>query len=47
MKNLYSIIAINGHYEVYNSMDEFVLSGDTYAECEHDVRELESGENAA
>ncbi len=47
MKNFFNIIAVNGHYEVYNAVGEFIFSGDTYAECEQDVRELESGENAA
>lgn len=40
MKNIYEIIAKNGHYEVYNEKNEFILSGDTYSECEQDLDEL-------
>lgn len=40
MTNIYTIIAKNGHYEVYNDRNEFILSGDTYAECEQDIGEL-------
>lgn len=47
MKNFYNIIAVNGHYEVYNATNEFILSGDTYAECEHDIEELAVIDNAA
>ena len=40
MKNIYEIIAKNGHYEVYNQFNQFILSGDTYAECEQDIDDL-------
>ena len=40
MKNIYKIIAKNGHYEVYDEFNEFILSGDTYSECEQDLFEL-------
>ncbi len=40
MKSFYEIIAKNGHYEVYNDKNEFILSGDTYSECEQDIDEL-------
>jgi len=40
MKNIYEIIAKNGHYEVYNDKNEFILSGDSYRECERDLEEL-------
>ena len=47
MTNFYNIIAVNGHYEVYNAFNDFILSGDTYAECEQDIKELGLEENAA
>ena len=47
MKNFYNIIAVNGHYEVYNADNEFIFSGDTYAECEHDINEYFDRETAA
>ncbi len=47
MKNFYNIIAINGHYEVYNANNEFILSGDTYAECQRDIDEFFAIDNAA
>ncbi len=40
MTNFYEIIAKNGHFEVYNDRNEFVFSGDTYAECEKDIEEF-------
>ena len=40
MDNTYRIIPVNGHYEAYNSFGEFVVSGDTYKECEDDLIEM-------
>lgn len=40
MDNTHRIIAVNGHYEAYNSLGEFVTSGDTYKECEDDLIEM-------
>lgn len=37
MDNTHRIISVNGHYEAYNSLGEFVVSGDTYKECEDDL----------
>lgn len=37
MDNTHRIIPVNGHYEAYNSLGEFVVSGDTYKECEDDL----------
>ena len=39
MDNTHRIIPVNGHYEAYNSLGEFVVSGDTYKECEDDLIE--------
>ena len=36
----YTTVRINGHFEVYNENDEFILSGDSYHECENELREL-------
>ena len=40
MDNTHRIIAVNGHYEAYNSFGGFVTSGDTYKECENDLIEM-------
>ena len=40
MDNTHRIIAVNGHYEVHDSNGNFVLSGDTYKECEDDLIEM-------
>lgn len=37
MDNTHRIIPVNGHYEAYNSYGEFVVSGDSYKECEDDL----------
>ncbi len=37
MDDTHRIIPVNGHYEAYNSFGEFVVSGDTYKECEDDL----------
>ena len=37
MDNTHRIIPVNGHYEAYNNYGEFVVSGDTYRECENDL----------
>ena len=37
MDNTHKIIQVKGHYEAYNSLGEFVTSGDTYKECEDDL----------
>lgn len=40
MDNTHRIIPVNGHYEAYNSYGEFVVSGDSYKECEDDLIEM-------
>lgn len=47
MKNIHKIIAVNGHYEVYDGFGKFVLSGDTYAECEKELDDIMSEDSAA
>lgn len=37
MDNTHRIISVNGHYEAHNSFGEFVVSGDTYNECEDEL----------
>ena len=33
MDNTHKIVPVRGHYEVYDSKGNFVLSGDTYNDC--------------
>lgn len=40
MDNTHKIVPVRGHYEVYDSKGNFVLSGDTYNECYHDLLEM-------
>lgn len=40
MDNTHRIIRVKCHYEVYDSNENFVLSGDTYNECYHDLLEM-------
>ena len=42
----YTTVRINGHFEVYNENDEFILSGDSYHECENELRELKLASSA-
>ena len=37
MDSTHRIIPVNGHYEAYNIYGEFVVSGDSYKECENDL----------
>ena len=40
MDNTHKIVPVRGHYEVYDSKGNFVLSGDTYNECYKDLIEM-------
>ena len=40
MINTHKIIAVNGHYEVYDGFGQFVMSGDTYSECEKELDKI-------
>ena len=40
MGSTHKIIQANGHYEVYDEYGDFVLSGDTYEECYHDLIDM-------
>lgn len=40
MDNTHKIVPVRGHYEVYDSKGNFVLSGDTYNECYNDLIEM-------
>ena len=40
MDNTHKIVPVRGHYEVYDSTGNFVLSGDTYNECYNDLIEM-------
>ncbi len=46
MEENYTTVRINGHFEVYNENDEFILSGDSYHECENELRELKLASSA-
>ncbi len=35
------IIYVNGHYEVRDERNNFILSGDTWEECYNDLCEIE------
>ena len=37
MDNTHRIVQVKGHYEVYDSNGNFVLSGDTWDECYNDL----------
>ena len=36
----YEIVRVKGHYEVYDMNGKFITSGDTYRECEEDLKEM-------
>lgn len=40
MDNTHRIVQVRGHYEVYDSNGNFVLSGDTWDECYNDLVEM-------
>lgn len=40
MDNTHRIVQVKGHYEVYDSNGNFVLSGDTWDECYNDLVEM-------
>lgn len=40
MDNAHRIVQVKGHYEVYDSNGNFVLSGDTWDECYNDLVEM-------
>ena len=40
MDNTHRIIQVRGHYEVYDSNGNFVLSGDTWDECYNDLVDI-------
>ena len=46
LEEKYTTVHINGHFEVYNENDEFILSGDSYHECENELRELKLASSA-
>ena len=37
MDNTHRIVQVKGHYELYDSNGNFVLSGDTWDECYNDL----------
>ena len=40
MDNTHRIVRVKGHYEAYDSDGNFVLSGDTWDECEKELIEI-------
>lgn len=40
MDNTHRIVQVKGHYEVYDSNGNFVLSGDTWGECYNDLVDM-------
>lgn len=40
MDNTHKIVSVKGHYEVHDSNENFVLSGDTYEECYNDLVDM-------
>ena len=40
MDNTHRIVQVRGHYEVHDSNENFVLSGDTWDECYNDLVEM-------
>ena len=40
MSSTHQIIQTKGHYEAYDEYGNFVLSGDTYEECYHDLIDM-------
>ena len=40
MDNKHNIIQVRGHYEAYDSNGNFIISGDTWDECEKELIEI-------
>lgn len=40
MDNTHRIVQVRGHYEVHDSNENFVLSGDTLDECYNDLVDM-------
>ena len=40
MSGAHKIVAVNGHYEAYDESGNFVVSGDTWDECEKELIEI-------
>ena len=40
MDNIHRIVQVKGHYEVYGSNGNFVLSGDSWDECYNDLVDM-------
>ncbi|MDY3928297.1 MAG: hypothetical protein SOZ34_02925 [Clostridia bacterium] len=40
MSGAHKIVAVNGHYEAYDESGNFVISGDTWDECEKELIEI-------
>lgn len=40
MSGTHKIVAVNGHYEAHDECGNFVVSGDTYDECEKELIEI-------
>ena len=40
MDNTHRIVRVKGHYEAYDSDGNFVVSGDTWDECEKELIEI-------
>ena len=47
MDNTHRIVQVRGHYEVYDSNGNFVLSGDTLDECYNDLVDMLVAETRA
>lgn len=40
MSGAHKIVAVKGHYEAYDKNGNFIVSGDTYDECEKELIEI-------
>ena len=40
MDNTHRIVRVKGHYEAYDSDGNFVLSGDTWDDCQNDLVDM-------
>ena len=40
MDNKHNIIQVKGHYEAHDECGNFIVSGDTYDECEKELIEI-------
>lgn len=47
MDNTHRIVQVRGHYEVYDSNGNFVLSGDNWDECYNDLVDILVAETKA